>query len=181
MKDKYIDLFDECEDKLMTNDANLNDQLTKVEKALDRLAGAGPINYPTAGDKDNKEFLKKVQDITFKTPEIVKILEQLKANSLARKWTIGKLDKALADLADLKKDAQKKLEIYKDLIKAALQNEGKQDPQLMGTLKKLEKEAEAIQEQLKEIDAKESEIKAKMDDARQMIDDQTTSAHSRLT
>jgi len=62
-----------------------------------------------------------------------------------------------------------------------LKNEGKQDPQLTGTLKKLEKEAEAIQEQLKEIDAKESEIKAKMDDARQMIDDQTTSAHSRLT
>ena len=62
-----------------------------------------------------------------------------------------------------------------------MKNEGKQDPQLTGTLKKLEKEAEAIQEQLKEIDAKESEIKAKRDDARQMIDDQTTSAHSRLT
>lgn len=62
--DECDDLFDACEEKLKTIDVNLNGQLTKVEKALDRLADAGPINNPTAGDRDNKDFLKKVQDLT---------------------------------------------------------------------------------------------------------------------
>jgi len=108
--------------------------------------------------------LNELGDREVKTPEIVKILEQLKAiekklkdceadlgetkkrgdqlgeevdqlleGEKSRKVQdadeqLGKLDKALADLADLKKDAQKKLEIYKDLIEAAKKNEGKQDP-----------------------------------------------------
>jgi len=76
------------------------------------------------------------------------------------------LDKALADLDDLKKEALKKLQKYQDMIEAAKENEGKNDPQLQGILKKLEKEAEAIRDQLKDIEAKERDIKAKREDAK---------------
>jgi chromosome segregation ATPase len=62
--DECDDLFDICEDKLKAIDANLNDQLNKVEQALERLNEAGPINNPSASDRDNKEFLQKVQDLT---------------------------------------------------------------------------------------------------------------------
>jgi chaperonin cofactor prefoldin len=57
------------------------------------------------------------------------------------------------------------------LIVAAKANEGQQDPQLLGTLKKLEKEAEAIKDQLKDIEAKDKDIRTKREDAKAMIDD----------
>lgn len=243
--DECDDLFDLCEDKLKSIDANLNDQLAKVEAALEKLQDAGPINNPSSSERDNKDFLKKVQalidqgeklrgqlediqqdmqeskdrlmdviqplnelgDREVKTPEVQQILEKLKEIEKELKDTegelaetkkavdqlnaevdklieseknnkiqdadeqLGNLDKALADLADLKKEAQRKLQKYQDMIAAAKDNEGQVDPQLMGTLKKLEKEAEAIKDQLKDIEAKEKEIKAKREDAKAMIDD----------
>lgn len=57
------------------------------------------------------------------------------------------------------------------MIAAAKGNEGQADPQLMGILKKLEKEADGIKEQLKDIEGKEKDIKAKREDAKAMIDD----------
>lgn len=57
------------------------------------------------------------------------------------------------------------------MIAAAKENEGQADPQLMGTLKKLEKEADGIKDQLKDIEVKEKDIKAKREDAKTMIDD----------
>jgi predicted nucleic acid-binding Zn-ribbon protein len=77
----------------------------------------------------------------------------------------------LGDLDDLKKDAMRKLQKYQDMIEAAKENEGSVDPQLMGTLKKLEKEADGIKDQLIDIEAKEKDIKAKREDAKAMIDD----------
>ena len=243
--DECDDLFDACEEKLKSIDAGLNDQLSKIENALEKLADASPISNPSSLERDNANFIKNISELTdrgnklreklenlqqnmqeqkdmlmdiiqplnelgdreVKTPEIEKILEQLKVIqeelrgaeatlALTRAETdqlvddvekliegeknnkiqdadeqLGKLDLALADLDGLRKDAQKKLEKYKDMIQAAKENEGQTDPQIMGILKKLEKEADGIKDQLKDIEAKDKEIRAKRDDAKDMVND----------
>jgi hypothetical protein len=62
--DECDDLFDTCEEKLKNIDINLQEQLAKVEGALEKLNDAGPINNPSSSDRDNKDFIKKVSDLT---------------------------------------------------------------------------------------------------------------------
>jgi chromosome segregation ATPase len=57
------------------------------------------------------------------------------------------------------------------MIADAKSNEGQQDPQLMNLLKRLEKEAGQIGDQLKDISIKEGDLKKKREDAKATIDD----------
>jgi len=73
--DECDDLFDVCEDKLKGIDANLTDQLNKIDQALEKLTDAGPITNPSSSDRDNKDFLKKVQELTEKGEKLRTHLE----------------------------------------------------------------------------------------------------------
>ena len=73
-------------------------------------------------------------------------------------------------MADKKKDAEAKLAEYKDLIAKAKANEGRDDPALMAELKQLEREAAAIEKDLKGINDKERELKDKRNQLKKLID-----------
>lgn len=139
----------------------------EVQKILDEL------KKMDAELKDTEGLLAETKkDVDALNDEVDKLIEGEKNNKIQdADKQLGLLDKALADLADQKKEAQKKLQKYQDMIAAAKDNEGQNDPQLMGTLKRLEKEAEAIKEQLKDIEAKDKDIRTKREEAKAMIDD----------
>ena len=98
--DECDDLFDLCEEKLKAIDANLNDQLAKVEAALEKLQDAGPINNPSSSERDNKDFLKKVQDLTVQGEKLRAQLEDIQGDMQECKDRLMEVIQPLNELGD---------------------------------------------------------------------------------
>jgi chromosome segregation ATPase len=84
---------------------------------------------------------------------------------------LSDLDIALRVLEDPINDSKNKLAQYTKMIAEAKAQEGQNDPQLMGQLKKLEKEAAGIKDLLVDTEAKGKDLKAKREEAKAVIDD----------
>jgi len=106
------------------------------------------------------------------TKDVDALIEQEKQKKIGKADDLIKdLERLLVDLDDTKKDATKKLQKYQGLIEDAQQEEGKEDPQLLGKLNQLEKEAAAIKVQIKDINDKQADIKAKKEEAKAFVDE----------
>jgi hypothetical protein len=118
--DECDDLFDVCEDKLKNIDTNLNEQLTKVESAIEKLNDAGPINNPSSSDRDNKAFVKKVQELTEQGEKLRTDLEGIQQDMQDAKDRLMEVIQPLNELGDREvktPEVQKILEKLKGIEK----------------------------------------------------------------
>jgi len=138
----------------------------ELEKILDSLK-----NVDSGLNDLNDDLLPLAKQVDKEAADAAALLEGEKDRLIqdADKMLQG-LDQQLDDLDKVKKEAEKKLAEYQDMIEAAKANEGQDDPALRDALKQLQKEAAKIGDDLKEIADREKDIKKKRDEAKKAID-----------
>ena len=164
--------FSETKDKLNDIIQPLNELLERevyqaeLEKIVDVLK-----KIIADLTKTEHALVPSKKEISELLREIEALLHDEKENKVkACDAEIVPIDRKVAEMTDAQLEAERKLKIYEDLLKDAKLHDAAQNPQLLGKLKQLEKEADLIDTELQECAEGEKDSKRKRDELKSKID-----------